>query len=206
MVGRTNREIVAIKTAFKNIYGEDLEKRIVSELKGHTEKYFVSLLQAARDEAGALKDVDGDVQALYKAGEGRMGTDETEFIRIFNTRSFPHLHAVFQAYAKKHERTMMKVIEKEFSGDLGAVLRYLVTYVEDPATYFANHLEDSMAGIGTNEEKLNRLVLRVRRIRYMPQVKEAYLKKFGKSLDKRVKGETSGDYEKLLVALIEVPL
>jgi annexin A7/11 len=37
----------------------------------------------------------------------------------------------------------------------------------------------------------------------MQQVRSEYQRKFGKDLVARIKGETRGDYEKFLVALVE---
>jgi len=59
-----------------------------------------------------------------------------------------------------------------------------------------------MSGIGTNDEKLIRLVVRFRAPYFIEPIKEAYKTKYGKTLGKRIKGETSGDYQKLLLACI----
>ena len=195
----------AIRAAYKNEYGQDLEKLLFKEFSGDVEKLFIVLLQAARDEANSFNNVDADVETLYKAGEGKWGTDEAEFIRIFCNRGFGHLMNVFNAYAKKYERTVRKVVQKEFSGKMETFLVAMVDFITDYPTYFADLLESAMAGVGTDEAKLNRVVLRCRRMGILGPVKEAYMKKYSKSLEKRIRGETSGDYEKLLLALVNLP-
>lgn len=100
---------------------------------------------------------------------------------------------------------MSKVIKKEFSGKLEDTLLDMVSWIEDKGIYYSDLLESSMAGMGTDEDKLARLVVRVRRNNLLPVVKEAYLKKYGKSLEKRIDGECSGDFKKLLKALAELP-
>jgi len=205
LIGRTNGEIAAIKAAYQSEFNENLEKRLMSELKGDNEKFFVILLQGIRDEASTFSDVNADVEALYKAGEGKTGTDETEFSRIFLNRGQKHLLNVFNAYATKYQHTMLKVVQKEFSGKTETLMSWVVTSILSPAEHWADMLESSMAGVGTNDNMLSRCVVRIRRAGLMPATKEAYLKKYGKSLDKRIKGETSGDYLKLLLALVELP-
>jgi annexin A7/11 len=78
-----------------------------------------------------------------------------------------------------------------------------VESIENKPLYFAQRLEESMHGMGTNEDMLNRLVLRVRRDpALLNAVKGAYMQKYGKSLSHRINGETSGDYRKLLMAIV----
>ena len=64
-------------------------------------------------------------------------------------------------------------------------------------------LEETMAGAGTKDNLLVNRVIRAHWDRnHMSQVKGAYRARFHKDLASRIKGETSGDYEKLMVACI----
>lgn len=73
----------------------------------------------------------------------------------------------------------------------------------DKARRDAMLLEDAMAGAGTKDQLLINRVVRVHWDRnYMQQVKGAYQHVFHKSLTSRIRGETSGDYEKLLCACL----
>ena len=60
-----------------------------------------------------------------------------------------------------------------------------------------------MAGLGTKD---NQLIYRLVRThwdkRRMEAVKDAYKRRYGKTLEARVRGETSGVYRDLLVELI----
>jgi hypothetical protein len=202
LVGRSNAELMVIKQAYQALYKQDLEAAIKSEVGGDFERFFVVLLQASRDERGENLNVDADVEAFYRAGAGKIGTDETEFIRLICNRHYDHLARVMVAYAQKYGHTLAKDIKKEFSGHIEKVLVAMCDFIENRPAYFAKLLEATMSGIGTNEEQLNRLVLRLRATPLMPAVKGAFLQLYGKSLDERIKGETSGDHEKLLLALV----
>ena len=65
-------------------------------------------------------------------------------------------------------------------------------------------LEDTMAGMGTQD---NLLIVRLVRChwdrRHMQQVKAAYRQRYKTELAVRIRGETSGWYEKSLLALVE---
>jgi annexin A7/11 len=64
-------------------------------------------------------------------------------------------------------------------------------------------LEDTMAGVGTKDHLLVNRVVRYHWDRnHMHQVKAAYKQRFGHDLGHRIRGETSGDYERLMLACI----
>jgi hypothetical protein len=52
--------------------------------------------------------------------------------------------------------------------------------------------------------KFDRIVIRLLRSNELAPVKQAYLQKHGKSLESRVKSETRGDYERLILGLIQM--
>lgn len=61
-----------------------------------------------------------------------------------------------------------------------------------------------MAGPGTKDRNLLNRVVRIHWNRdHMTQVKGAYRHRYKKDLASRVKGETSGDFERILIALIQ---
>ncbi|KAK2158706.1 hypothetical protein LSH36_165g04011 [Paralvinella palmiformis] len=113
---RTNSEIMEINQVYKRDFSRDLEKDIISETSGHFKRLLVSCLQANRSEltAAQLQQVQQqgpmsvidinqareDAKALYKAGEGKMGTDESTFLRIFATRNYYQLRQVFVEYSQ----------------------------------------------------------------------------------------------------------
>lgn len=64
-------------------------------------------------------------------------------------------------------------------------------------------LEGAMEGTGTKDHLLVNRVVRVHWDRnHMEQVKGAYQHRFHRSLTSRIRGETSGDYERLLCACL----
>jgi hypothetical protein len=54
----------------------------------------------------------------FKAGEGKLGTDESELIRILASRSFPQLRATFEAYNRIADKDIASSIKSETRGNL----------------------------------------------------------------------------------------
>ena len=82
-------------------------------------------------------------------------------------------------------------------------LLLMVNRATDPVMTEAELLEAAMKGMGTKD---NLLVQRVIRNHWNPahkdQVKRAYAHRYKKDLISRVKGEVSGDYQKLMIAVL----
>ncbi|KAG0231967.1 hypothetical protein BGW41_001985 [Actinomortierella wolfii] len=203
LLGRTNSDMAQLKAAYYQRYHKSLEHVVRDDLSGDLKKLFTIAIEGKRDEIGYYQyNVEADVQALYKAGAGRLGTDEMEFIRMLTNRPDAHLRQVFAQYAARHGRKITKVIKKEFSFNLKTALVYLASWIIDPAHCIAKQLEKAMRGVGTNDQALTRLLVRHRNPQFMAQVKAAYYRKYKKSLRDRVKGETSFHYKNALVAII----
>ncbi|XP_041865667.1 annexin A11a isoform X2 [Melanotaenia boesemani] len=117
---RSNYEIKEINRIYKQEYKKSLEDAISGDTSGHFRRLLISLSQGNRDES---ENVDislakQDAQALYAAGENKLGTDESKFNAILCARSKPHLRAVFLEYQHMCGRDIEKSIVREMSGDL----------------------------------------------------------------------------------------
>jgi len=202
LVGRTNNDIKALSAEYQKVYKKNIVDEIKGETSGTSKQLFKTLLQGERDESMMPGNVEGDTEALYKAGEGKLGTKESVFIDILCKRSDNHLRQVFDCYNQKYGHPFEKAISNEFSGDIEKILLKLVASIRNKAEYIADRFEKSMKGLGTKDEKLIRLVVRHRAPYIIGPIKEAYKNKYNKTLADRIKGETSGDYRKLLLECI----
>jgi len=203
LVGRTNEDIRQLCEEYKRKYGRNMEDDVKGDTSGYVRRLYTVLLQGNRDETNQARDAVADAEALYRAGEGKIGTDEMAFISILCNRPDSHLRNVFNIYQQKHGHTFEKAIEKEFSGDIKKALLNLVASIRNKSEYIATLFEKSMRGMGTDDDKLIRLTVRHRAPNVIEPIKEAYKIKYGKSLGRRIKGDTSGDYCKLLLACIK---
>ncbi|KAL4094798.1 hypothetical protein PRIC1_010452 [Phytophthora ramorum] len=206
VMARSNAEIAMLKKTYRELYGEDLVSVLRGELSGDLKKVVMAAMQgdlpsfdpAVYTSARAAADAD----ALYKAGEGKWGTEEETFIRIVVSSPAQHLRNIDAAYSKKYKKTsIVKAIKGEFKGDAQAALLYHVRMAFEPFELLAELFESTMKGLGTDEYGLSAAVVRYHVL--LPQIKTAYKKLFGKELSKRIRGDTSGEYRDMLLAIVD---
>ncbi|KAJ4467255.1 hypothetical protein J3R30DRAFT_3718159 [Lentinula aciculospora] len=203
-----------LSIAYRMRYGRDLQTDIRGDLNAKTERLYTMLLSASLPPDNSPVDfqqVQNDVKALYKAGQGKIGTDEITFCDIIINRSKSHLAALCDAYGRKY-KSLTKVIKSEFSAHMRQTLLFIVDGAKSkhaiefgPGVWRdAKLLEKSMKGFGTKDKQLIRRIVRYHwdKPRF-EAMKAAYQKKYRKPLESRIAGETSGDYKKLLVAIVK---
>jgi annexin A7/11 len=218
LAGRTNEDIVALKAEYHRTYHHELDHVIRGELSMKTERMFNMILavylygnyliKANRPPEYAPIDprqIEDDIRALYNAGEGRAGTDEITFCGIILNRSDAQLRQIAAGYKHHHRHSLLHAIHSEFSGHMREVLIQALEGALDPMARDATLIEQAMEGAGTKDERLTYRIIRAhwRGRQYLAGVEGAYQSKYHKSIIRRVKGETSGDYERLLIAVLE---
>ncbi|OIW31710.1 Annexin [Coniochaeta ligniaria NRRL 30616] len=206
LLGRSNADLNAIKSAFQHTTRQRLEDAVRGDLSLKTERHFMIVLQAQRaeDSAPVVKaEIDRDVSELYNATEGKVGTDEMKVCSILSSRNDNQIRAIAHEYRVKYARSLEDVIKREFSGHMEDALLYQLRHGLDKYMHQAQLLEDAMAGLGTKDHLLVSRVVRSHWERQnLDNVKGAYHQRYHKSLASRIKGETSGDYERLMLACI----
>ena len=207
LIGRSNADINAIKAAYHHHYRRSLEKDVADDLSLLTQRMFSMILAATRQEDSAPvipQNVDADVAELHRATEGRPGADQLTVCSILTNRSDGQIRAIAHTYESKYRINIEQMLKREFSGHMELALIQMVRCGADRVMRDAVALEDTMAGVGTKD---NLLVVRMVRIhwdrRHMHQVKAAYRQRYRTELGSRIRGETSGWYEKSLLALLE---
>ncbi|XP_053103497.1 annexin A13 isoform X3 [Hemicordylus capensis] len=203
-----------VKQQYKAMYGKDLEEVLKGELSGNFEKTALALLDQpweynARELRKAMKGAGTDEAVLIEilctqinqAGEGRWGTDELAFNDVLAKRNYMQLRATFEAYKQLTGKDIEDSIKSETSGDLEKAYLTLVRCSRDCQAYFATCLYDAMKGAGTDEETLIRIVVTRAEID-LQTIKEKFQQMYNKSLAEAIQSDTSGDFKKLLIALL----
>jgi annexin A7/11 len=210
LIGRSNADLRAIKAAYQQTFGKDMEAEVRDDLSMKTKDHFKKIMSATRNEESTPvypQQTEQDVNALRGATEGRLGTDELLVCGMMTQRSDGQIRAIAQQYQQRFQTGLDTVIRKEFSGHMEEALLLQLARATDRAMSDAVQLEEAMKGAGTKDELLIQRVVRLHWDRqHLDQVKRAYAHRFKTPADglvKRVRGETSGDYKRLLVACLE---
>uniref|UniRef100_A0A673IUJ0 Annexin n=1 Tax=Sinocyclocheilus rhinocerous TaxID=307959 RepID=A0A673IUJ0_9TELE len=182
---RSNAEIREITKIYKAEYGKSLEDAISGDTSGHFRRLLVSLSQGNRDEKETvdISMAKQDAQKLHAAGENKVGTDESQFNAILCARSKPHL------------RQVMCIVSNHVPS-----VYFSVKCIKNTPAYFAERLHKAMQGAGTKDRTLIRIMVSRSEVD-MLDIRQEYLRLYGKSLYTAISGDTSGDYKKLLLKL-----
>uniref|UniRef100_A0A7N8XRG3 Annexin n=1 Tax=Mastacembelus armatus TaxID=205130 RepID=A0A7N8XRG3_9TELE len=173
LASRSNAEIRAISAIYKQEYGKDLEDDVCGDTSGMFQRVLVSLLTAGRDEGDTM--------------------DEAQAVQDAKVK-------VFQEYQKISGRDIEESIKREMSGCLESVFLAIVKCMRNKPAFFAERLYKSMKGLGTTDSVLIRIMVARAEID-MLDIKAEFLKMYGKTLYSFIKGDTSGDYRKILLEL-----
>eukprot|EP01092_Planopodium_desertum_P007012 TRINITY_DN287_c1_g1_i1.p1 TRINITY_DN287_c1_g1~~TRINITY_DN287_c1_g1_i1.p1 ORF type:complete len:325 (-),score=123.81 TRINITY_DN287_c1_g1_i1:39-1013(-) len=199
---RTGFEIKELAHAYKKVYGTDLAKDVEKEVGGPAlKKFLVRICEGDRDDNEFEVDVEqvkADAKKLYDAGEGKWGTDEATFHKIFATRPHAHLAAVNRAYADLTGKPLAEAIKKEFSGPIAKGLIACSTSIGE---FFANALHKAMKGTGTYDNLVLNILTQLN-FEELRMVNQWYLTKYEKTLHVAIGAEYTGDLKDAYLYLI----
>ncbi|VUZ41756.1 unnamed protein product, partial [Hymenolepis diminuta] len=211
-------DIPEVKKAYQEAFPKHtLEKDIKGDTSGDYRDALFLVLEGQMDEPSTiqlkklcpenLQDIINsevaqfDAQVIYDNGEGRLGTAENRFMRPIINRSPWQLYESDKAYMQAYGHSIYDAIKKETSGDFKNFLQARVRYALDRPTFYAKLLHFAIAGPGTKDATLQR-VLAMRADIDLESIKERYEELYKESLSKAISEDTSRDYRKLCLKLV----
>ena len=200
---RSFEKLTKVKQKFQEKYSKDLISQVKSETSGEYRNGLVTLLEKERSTNNSpdLENCKRIAEELYKAGEGKIGTNDKVFVEYWTTLSGEELSLVGKEYHKDHAKTLINVVENEFSGKLKKLLINILYATLSPSEYFARQINKAIKGVGTDDTTLIRSIVSRMDID-MNLIKKYYKKLFKKDMASDIKGDTSGNYQKVLLHLI----
>ncbi|XP_037110199.1 annexin A2a [Syngnathus acus] len=127
------------------------------------------------------------------------GVDEQTIIDVLTKRTYSQRREIAFAYEKRAKKDMISALKGALSGSVESVILGLM---KSTSQYDASEIRGSIKGLGTDEETLIE-ILCSRSNAELQEIKEVYKELFKKDLDKDVAGDTSGNFAKLLLALVQ---
>lgn len=128
VLGRTNEEIGVLKKAFFDMYEADLSVMANDDLSGEFHQIVTTALQATQVEYKhhfhTKEKAAEDAEKIYKAGEGKWGTDEGAFVKTILASPPKHLQHIEEIYNEKYKHGLVYAIESEFSGSSATALSF----------------------------------------------------------------------------------
>jgi len=205
LCGRSNEDMILLKKTYYKLYTDDMISRISGEVGGDLKKIILSAAQAAEEDFDPDYHTDDkaaeDAEIIYKAGQGRWGTNESKMAKIVVLSPPKYLKLVNSAYADKYGYTLFKAFEKELNRLGGEAALFTLGMKLKPYQTIAGLMKKATKGMGTNEILLTSNIIRYQDILF--PVYLAHEELYEKSIHQRVKDEVSGDYKKILLALLD---
>ncbi|CAM4630348.1 unnamed protein product [Leuciscus chuanchicus] len=137
-----------------------------------------------------------DVTILRTALEKK---DVSTIVRIITSRSNAQRQSLVRVYKNVSQMELQASLKKVLSGDLQSLILGLMMI---PEQFEAHRLRKAMEGAGTDEETLLE-VLCTRTPQQLSDIKTTYNQEFKRDLEKDLISESSGDFCKLIVALLK---
>ncbi|MDQ7824336.1 MAG: annexin, partial [Candidatus Eremiobacteraeota bacterium] len=162
-----------------------------------------SMAQANEAQASAR----ADAVALHNAMAGA-GTNETVLTNILSSRNNSQIRLIKEEYQKLYGRSLENDVKSDTGGNYETTLLKLLEGGRSTgaagsaeARSDAAVLNKAMKGWGTDDKTLIS-ILATRNREQLDAIKNEYRKTYGHSLEDDIKGDTSGSYETLLLAII----
>lgn len=209
-IRKNPKEDGSYNTQYFNEYGEKTDKNgnvIKTQTPETKEKSSSDASQVTIDEATAKE----YAERLYKAMKG-LGTKDGEVREVMSALDGADLAYVAEIYEQNYGKSLIKAIKGDFS--FGTEKTYVAkieaaislankdnsqVISESEANIAAEKLYKAMKGLGTDEEAVSS-VINGYNDRDLKIIAGLYEENYGKTLEKAIKGDFSGNAEKTLLA------
>lgn len=193
-----------LRTAYFDMYEKDLAVEISQETKGTHRAFLLHCLQAAEYQYNptdyhTTQRATDDAQAINEACKG-WGTNDGALFEILCRSPAQHLQAVDAAYNEQYGKSLHQALARELGGDVEEAVLFCLGMKLNPYATVADLVHEACKGLGTDEKLLMVTLIRYQSI--LKEVDQAYQSAYGKSLLERIKSETGGLFEDVLVQVV----
>ncbi|KAL8478976.1 hypothetical protein ACS0TY_030755 [Phlomoides rotata] len=199
---RSSSHLFKVRQTYHVMYKKSLEEDVAHHTTGDFRKLLVPLVSAFRYEGDEVNMTlaKSEAKILHDKISDKAYADE-EVVRILTTRSKPQINATLNHYNDLFGNLITKELKEDPKNELYSFLRATIKCLTCPEKYYEKTLRKAIKGLGTDENALTRVVVTQAEVD-LQRIKEEYHKRNDVLLEHAVAGDTSGDYGKLLLALV----
>ncbi|KAK4264909.1 hypothetical protein QN277_026026 [Acacia crassicarpa] len=199
---RSSLDLFKVKQAYQARFKRSLEEDVAYHTSGDFRKLLVPLVSTFRYEGEEVNMTlaKSEAKLLHEKIAEKAYNDE-EVIRIITTRSKAQLNATLNHYNNDFGNAINKDLKSNPEDEYLKLLRSTIKCLTFPEKYFEKVLRMAINKLGTDEWALTRVVVTRAEVD-MERIKEDYQRRNSVPLDQAISNDTSGDYEKMLLALI----
>ncbi|KAH7703519.1 annexin, partial [Aphelenchoides avenae] len=104
---------------------------------------------------------------------------------------------IAREYESRYEKDLVDVLKSELTGSMEELI---VALMEPPVDFLCHQLRKAMKGIGARKHVLTEVLI-VSSNETIREIKNAYHRLYSHKLEKDIRSETTGDYQRFLLAL-----
>lgn len=188
-------------------FGNEIGKAIVAILKtkpneGNIDNVNNFDFELENDTKEKMEKLENKADYLIKTSPKEWIKDIVNFKEIFVKTTPQELITIGRIFYEKSKKDLPSVIVKEMSSDAGKFLTEVVYNKCHPSELFAIKLYDAIKGIGTDNNSLIRVMV-TRHELDMNIIRVLYKYIYEVELSEDIIGDTSGNYQTLLLELIK---
>ncbi|TMS17641.1 Annexin A6 [Larimichthys crocea] len=201
ITSKSNAQRQEVIAAYKSSFGKDLIEDLKYELTGKFERLIVSLMRTPAYH---------DAKEIHDALKGA-GTNERCLIEVLASRNNNQIHEMVAAYKDAYGSDIEEDVIADTSGHFKKMLVVLLQGTRDESGVVDGDLVEQDAQDlyaageeqwGTDEAKFI-MILGNRSVTHLRMVFDAYEKLTELSIEDSIKNELSGDFETLMLAVVQ---
>ncbi|KAL8229438.1 hypothetical protein R6Q57_014338 [Mikania cordata] len=199
---RSSDQLLCARKAYHAKYKKSMEEDVAHHTSGDFRKLLVPLVSAFRYEGDEVNMTlaKSEAKTFHQKICDKAYNDD-ELIRILATRSKPQLNATLNHYNNQFGNAITKDLKADPEDEYLKLLRSTIKCLTVPEKYYEKVLRMAINKLGTDEKALTRVVITRAEVD-LQRIAEEYQRRNSVPLDHAIAGDTSGDYEKMLLALM----
>jgi annexin A7/11 len=199
---RSSLDLLKAKQAYQARFKKSLEEDVAYHTSGDIRKLLVPLVGILRYEGDEVNMTLAKSEAkLLHEKIAEKAYNHDDLIRIVTTRSKAQLNATLNHYNNEFGNVIDKDLETDSEDEYLKLLRAAIKGLTYPEKYFEELLRLAVNKMGTDELALTRVVTTRAEVD-LQRIAEEYQKRNSVPLDRAIDNDTSGDYQKFLLALL----